>query len=56
LQFTLFITKTLLLKGARAKKFFIFYTLLNSTNDFPNHGIADNRFVITVAKFLIYIM
>ena len=21
----------------------------NSTNDFPNHGIADNRLVITVA-------
>jgi hypothetical protein len=21
----------------------------NSTNDFPNHGIADKRFVITVA-------
>jgi hypothetical protein len=23
----------------------------NSTNDLPNHGIADNRLVITVAKF-----
>jgi len=28
----------------------------NSTKDFPNQGIADNKLVITVAKFLIYIL
>ena len=27
--------------------------IIDSTNDFPNHGIADNRFVITVANNLI---
>jgi hypothetical protein len=26
----------------------------NSTKDFPNHGMADNKFVITVAKSLNY--
>ena len=25
----------------------------NSTNDFPNHGMALKRFVITVAKLII---
>jgi len=48
-QYEKLISVLLIQLSINMKKFKVDSIIIDSTNDFPNHGIADKRFVITVA-------